>query len=78
MDPLWLIALIIFMAGFFWGKYRAEKYIQGMYNKFTDEMHRQYLMLLKQHGVKLCEEAEESLKELNVSLEKSMQSRGGL
>ena len=62
MEALWLLVPMAFIFGMVVHAQMVKRGANIIMKKFTDEMHRQYLMLLEQHGVKLNEEGKKTLK----------------
>jgi len=48
-----LIFLLAFIAGMLWGLYVLRIFFKIQQKKIVDELHRQYLLILEQHGVKI-------------------------
>lgn len=48
-----VIALVAFISGMLWGLYVLKSFYKIQYKKIIDELHRQYLIILEQHGVKI-------------------------
>lgn len=46
---VWL-GLGIFI-GYFWGRFTTTKFFTLVFKQFQDEMHDQYLLLLKRHNI---------------------------
>lgn len=46
---VWLGLGIFF--GYFWGRVTTTKIFRAVFKQFQDEMHEQYLMLLKKHNI---------------------------
>lgn len=46
---VWLgIGIVI---GYFWGRFTTSKMYSLIFEQFRDEMHEQYLLLLKRHNI---------------------------
>jgi len=48
-----VIALVAFILGMLWGLYVLKSFYKIQHKKIVDELHRQYLIILDKHGVKI-------------------------
>lgn len=53
MEFLLFIILISFTLGFLWGRHTTKAAFTKVFKRFTDEMHRQYLLCLKAKGIQI-------------------------
>jgi len=62
----WLTFTLIFwgLACFCFGFWYAKLYFARAFKMFSDEMHRQYLMLLERQGIKLNGEGKKLLRSI--------------
>ena len=57
---MWKIPFMLgFGAGVLFGLYIYHNFYKQTYKKFRDEMHRQYLYLLKKHNIPIKEDSEQ-------------------
>lgn len=47
--------------GFLWGRYTTKRAFELVFKQFSDEVYRQYLMILEHHNVKIKPEVRKKL-----------------
>ena len=59
---LLIIGALAFFGGMIWEHFRMKRVWSLAFEKFRDEMHKQYFMLLEHHGIKLNKEGRAALR----------------
>ena len=61
MEPTFISYAFVAGLSAYFGYWAARKQYNVIFKKFSDEMHKQYLLILEGHGVKLNKEGEKAV-----------------